>query len=168
MRRFHVFVLVFAVMVFAVEAKQSAFAAGNSVVSQSCEEVEVQIKNFADVETFFDALPESSEQLGDSAVYRSVSFSSSHDRFTLSCALSSEERGACVLKYQRYSATTDLCDHQPSYFPMTDALSSQLVTSLKFRRVRGGDYRLKTQDSLVSLSYSGEISSFPRVVLQLK
>jgi len=98
-------VLLFSVVLFS----ETASARSNQIISRDCESVAVRIAYPPDVNRFFDALPESSEQIEDSGVRRSFKGASSRDRLSLTCVLSSEERGACTLSYERSSFPSDTC-----------------------------------------------------------
>ena len=145
----------------------SAQAASNRLITHECESVEVKIQYFPDVELFFNALPAKSEVIEDSGVRRSFSGSSSHDRMTLTCVVSSEERGGCRFTYNRFSATTDTCDKAPSLYWMTEELSNQIFAQIKFKAGQGGWHFLATNDRLLSLGYQPELPTLTRVALEL-
>jgi|GEM_PF-2907930 len=127
-----------------------AAEASTEVTRVDCGGLSVKISNYRDAESLFLALPESSESLGDSALWRASELRSSHDGIRISCALSSGYQGVCSVVYTRNSATTDSCDTVPDHFPVTASLAAQLTKTLE---LPAAGYT--TKDRTFSLSCTG-------------
>jgi len=116
-----------------MSAGNSAVAGENRVTERRCDQVAVSIGNARDAAKLFDMLPKDSEQVGDSALVRSVLVNSEYDELNIRCALSSGDRARCQLTYSQFSATSDVCSHERSRFSMTGELSRQLVEEVRLK-----------------------------------